>query len=411
MEYRVSGGNWGRWRGALVRLIPSGGSDLAELFPTDDNSNLEAGDIVSMNPNNSTFIQKSNQSYDKYVIGIIPTKPAMVIGERSENSQKEVALAGRVPTKVSNENGPIKPGDYITTSSIPGVGMKATKPGPVVGVSLDYFDGEMGMPCEGNPNFVCENIIVFVNRQFYSSNVTINEEGVMEFHNEVEELILSVDKNGNIITIGDIQTPGIKTPEVKTTRISPLGNGKGITIDTLDGQPLKIADESGETVASINNLGQATFKGIKILASSKISKLFETIDQSTEKILASIDSIGNIVGQTITAEEKIISPLAEFEELKADKIETEEINFKNQISKIKTTTQNSKIEITNASDEAIMEINTENKTVTHFGDLLVKKEIRADSNRLITMPLLAELCMPIELSPKRVGLENCWRRI
>jgi len=53
-----------------------------------------------------------------------------------------IALKGRVPIKLSTENGPIKTGDKITLSSIPGVGMKATEADTVVGTALEDFDGE-----------------------------------------------------------------------------------------------------------------------------------------------------------------------------------------------------------------------------------------------------------------------------
>ena len=53
-----------------------------------------------------------------------------------------VGLAGRVPVKVSTKNGDIKPGDYITTSDIPGIGMKATEPGRVIGKALTGLSGE-----------------------------------------------------------------------------------------------------------------------------------------------------------------------------------------------------------------------------------------------------------------------------
>jgi hypothetical protein len=54
--------------------------------------------------------------------------------------QPAVALAGRVPVKVTNENGPIKIGDYIRLSSIPGLGMRATTSGEMVGVALEAFE-------------------------------------------------------------------------------------------------------------------------------------------------------------------------------------------------------------------------------------------------------------------------------
>ena len=42
---------------------------------------------------------------------------------------------------VSAENGPILPGDFLTSSSMPGYAMKATGPGPVIGQALEGFGG------------------------------------------------------------------------------------------------------------------------------------------------------------------------------------------------------------------------------------------------------------------------------
>jgi hypothetical protein len=55
----------------------------------------------------------------------------MVVDEKTGNSKEEVnatrlALNGRVPVKVTEENGPIEPGDLLTTSSLPGHAMKWT---------------------------------------------------------------------------------------------------------------------------------------------------------------------------------------------------------------------------------------------------------------------------------------------
>jgi hypothetical protein len=51
-----------------------------------------------------------------------------------------VALSGRVPTKVSLQNGPIAVGDRITLSSIPGVGMKANPLDVAVAIALESYD-------------------------------------------------------------------------------------------------------------------------------------------------------------------------------------------------------------------------------------------------------------------------------
>ena len=60
-----------------------------------------------------------------------------MIGEADgEGKPVIVGLSGRVPVKVSTKNGDIRPGDYITTSDIPGVGMRATRAGHVIGKAL-----------------------------------------------------------------------------------------------------------------------------------------------------------------------------------------------------------------------------------------------------------------------------------
>ncbi|HYF05474.1 MAG TPA: hypothetical protein VEA59_04855, partial [Patescibacteria group bacterium] len=52
-----------------------------------------------------------------------------------------VALSGRAPVKVTNENGNIQVGDYITSSAkFPGYGMKATRSGVVIGQAIEAFE-------------------------------------------------------------------------------------------------------------------------------------------------------------------------------------------------------------------------------------------------------------------------------
>jgi cytoskeletal protein CcmA (bactofilin family) len=52
-----------------------------------------------------------------------------------------MALTGRVPVNVSLINGPIEAGDPLTSSSIPGMAMKATEPGNIIGTALESYDG------------------------------------------------------------------------------------------------------------------------------------------------------------------------------------------------------------------------------------------------------------------------------
>ncbi|MBU0879227.1 hypothetical protein KKH00_00260, partial [Patescibacteria group bacterium] len=134
--------------------------DLAENFPTLDDT-IEAGDVVSVSQTEvdktqpdieKGLIEKSSKQYQQNILGVISTAPGILLG-KDATSSRPVALAGRVPVKVSTENGEIKIGDYLTSaSSTPGVAMKATKSGTVIGMALEsYNSSEIG------------KILIFVN--------------------------------------------------------------------------------------------------------------------------------------------------------------------------------------------------------------------------------------------------------
>ncbi|MEK7640840.1 MAG: hypothetical protein AAB389_02490, partial [Patescibacteria group bacterium] len=127
---------------------------VAERFPVKDTS-IEPGDIVSISnqvaPNNdslraSAYLEKSQRQYDAKAVGVVSTQPGIELGkeEFKNQSTRPVGIAGRVPVKATNENGAIKPGDYLTTSSIPGYAMKATRSGYTIGRALDSFDSRQG---------------------------------------------------------------------------------------------------------------------------------------------------------------------------------------------------------------------------------------------------------------------------
>jgi hypothetical protein len=134
--------------GAIVAsgtITQNGSPDYAEDITSSDPS-IGAGDIVSLDPSNPQSVIKSSGKYDSNVIGAISTHPGFVTNSATAPdgttipNQVPLALVGRIPVKVTNENGQINAGDYITSSSIPGVGMKATQAGQVVGVAMESYD-------------------------------------------------------------------------------------------------------------------------------------------------------------------------------------------------------------------------------------------------------------------------------
>jgi hypothetical protein len=92
--------------------------------------------VLVLDADNPGKMLKSIDAYSTSVSGIYSTKPGTV-GRRqvTAKSPDEVPMAvvGIVPAKVSAENGPIKVGDLLVTSSTPGYAMKGTDRGRMLG--------------------------------------------------------------------------------------------------------------------------------------------------------------------------------------------------------------------------------------------------------------------------------------
>ncbi len=122
---------------SLVSTL-TGGFDIAEQYPSSDPT-LAAGDLISMDPAQPGFIRKSEGLRDPYLLGVISSSPALTLGDETPADWKSVALAGRVPVKVT---GTVNIGDYLTSSDLPGVATRATKAGNVIGRALEDHEGD-----------------------------------------------------------------------------------------------------------------------------------------------------------------------------------------------------------------------------------------------------------------------------
>jgi len=111
--------------------------DYAERY--ESTQKLVPGDLVTADPTGVNLVKRATSPTEP-LLGIVSTKPGFVTG-RHYDGWHPVALAGRVPTRVSTMNGAIQAGDYIAASEVPGVGVKATGAGNVVGVALESYDG------------------------------------------------------------------------------------------------------------------------------------------------------------------------------------------------------------------------------------------------------------------------------
>ena len=130
-------------------------ADISERYPVLDRT-IEAGDVVRISSSiagdldtlrSTAYVEKSAKPYDDRLVGVISTEPGLELGKDDFPNQptRPVGLQGRVPVKVTDENGPIQPGDFLTSSATrPGFAMKATRSGMVIGKALGEHSSGVG---------------------------------------------------------------------------------------------------------------------------------------------------------------------------------------------------------------------------------------------------------------------------
>ncbi|HNX49532.1 MAG TPA: hypothetical protein PLS53_00905 [Thermoanaerobaculaceae bacterium] len=131
-----------------------GGGDLAERFDVSASSGpLEAGTLVVIDEDNPGKLKTSATAYDTRVAGIVSgaggVNPGLTLHQQGVlEGDTEVAIAGRVYVKADARWSPIRPGDLLTTSDLPGHAMRATDrqltPGAVIGKAMTALDRGTG---------------------------------------------------------------------------------------------------------------------------------------------------------------------------------------------------------------------------------------------------------------------------
>lgn len=101
-------------------------------------STIPDGSIVSHQDDQYIL---SPEPYDKSIFGVVAYNAALEIIDNnhtpagSDYTSLPIVVTGTTLVRVNNQNGEIKVGDNLTSSSIPGVAMKANKTGFILGVA------------------------------------------------------------------------------------------------------------------------------------------------------------------------------------------------------------------------------------------------------------------------------------
>jgi len=145
--------NSGDARVITDELQINGGSDVAELFDVNEaDEDIKPGLLVSLDAGSPGKLKLSHEEYDPLVAGVLSgangIKPGILMGqdESIATGEELVTITGRAYVMANTSNGAIKVGDLLTSSSIAGQAMKATKKkkmsGTIIGKAMTPLSGD-----------------------------------------------------------------------------------------------------------------------------------------------------------------------------------------------------------------------------------------------------------------------------
>ncbi|MBI5030037.1 MAG: hypothetical protein HZB51_05885 [Chloroflexi bacterium] len=131
-----------------------GGADLAEKFDVSGDQAVEPGTLMVIDENNPGRLKLSELAYDTKVAGIVSgaggVQPGLTLHQQDVmDGSTVVTIAGRVYVKAESLSSPIKPGDLLTTSTMPGYAMKAIDreraQGAIIGKAMSGLETGTGL--------------------------------------------------------------------------------------------------------------------------------------------------------------------------------------------------------------------------------------------------------------------------
>ncbi len=301
ISYNSTGGDLAEWYEAAEDVVPG---DVVSI----SSSSLEY-DSWHLGLDKTAVLEKAKPGSS--VVGIVSTMPFEVMGGDllgASHNAKPIALAGRVPTKVSHENGQIKAGDKLTISSVPGVAMRATKAGVTVGTALEDAVCEADAPS-------CK-ILVLVNTA-YSTGVGLKQvmaskglsmdaipsgvdfsrimlaNMIEDQHNFTTSTVVSEIFTDRVMAGLEIISPRVVTQNLITDSIETF-SGTGLSLNLQTGEAFNIfgintsttstsENTSSTPVITFDSLGNGFFAG-KLTANSISANQIEGLNIITNQI-------------------------------------------------------------------------------------------------------------------------------
>ena len=122
---------------------------IAESYTSEEALPMSA--IVSLKENSSDSVIATNTGNVDTMIGVvIDRSDASISVSNGKDKQVQVAKNGTLQVLVSDINGTVEQGDYVTGSPINGVGMRATGSTKVIGIAQNSLTNGVAQKIKGN---------------------------------------------------------------------------------------------------------------------------------------------------------------------------------------------------------------------------------------------------------------------
>jgi hypothetical protein len=107
---------------------------------------LQRGMIVGLKKDDADKVESLDISRIKNILGVVVNQNDSPITISDDNERIFVTTSGRYEVLVSDQQGAIATNDYVTVSSLSGIGMKASEnESDIVGRAIDGYDGKSGV--------------------------------------------------------------------------------------------------------------------------------------------------------------------------------------------------------------------------------------------------------------------------
>jgi hypothetical protein len=211
-----------------------------------------------------------------------------------------VALSGRVPVKISSSSSPISIGDYVTSSNEPGKGMKAQKPGFVVGKALENW----------TPNSQKDTVVVYVSYIWADPTAALafDDMGNLNISGTItaQDLVSQPTPNDPVVTLADLNanlsnlTDDVASMSAQIATLQSQVQNL-ITPDSL----WSLATDSAKLVSTlpvevpeISILGNSTLTGNLTVSGTTLLSTTNITGQLSVGILKFDDMLGDISSLT-----------------------------------------------------------------------------------------------------------------